>query len=412
MFPTVEFVKNETTFNILSVIYENILETYMTSSYERYKNEADVRFQKDIRANHLRKNVIDIRSKALRVKSYAKSFYEYKKLKEQNLQTYYENIQLMFHTEKSETMIENIWRLMSMFMTYRMPDNVGECVDRLNKIKTEFFPVGFSMKDCDRDMYMAWIRLYPEVAKLNNYISFSHPHDIMERDFGFISDMEKVIKRDQFVRFADDPLRYKSIGLIPPMSDEEILKALNKLNSTNFDTFKFTFNTYLNDDIVRVLFSNCPDGKFVPVYMKLFKFLDISDSLISVHMRALNIKLEPVDGVEKMFSEPLIAGLYDYGYIDSIDLIAKEFDKVNLAEVVVCAFEYRKQIGERWKSISKEVLYYATKLSKELTGKYKYRLMDIIDELGVKPKHVEQKVVEQPKKKIADDANQYDILAD
>ena len=82
----------------------------------------------------------------------------------------------------------------------------------------------------------------------------------------------------------------------------------------------------------------------------------------------------------------MIATLYVFGYVSTIDEIVKRFTVVNVAEVLKCIYENKKYFGkERWPKASKELLMNAKRLMKTLTGKYKYVLMNIVDELEPKP---------------------------
>lgn len=417
MLPRSQYTKSEDTFSIISLIFKNILETYLTATYERYKSEADVIFQKTIRANHLKRNVKTDESKYFRVKSYAKSFYEYKDLKQKTIGSYYEKIlqisSVYDMTETGNVLVDNIWKMFSMYFQYTYPNDVKDCTILHRGMLEDFFKNAhpdFTLVNCNKNIYLDWAKHYADMHKLYAYIA--SPDDIMKRDIAFIKDMEKIIRYGNYTSFQDNPNVYKAIGLVPLRTDDEILSALNKLSERNFETLKYTFNTYSNSDIVRVLFEHCQPEVFVNTYMKLFKFLEIDDSIIDIYIDLLNIKKPSEDGVEQMYSEPTIAGLYVHGYIESIDAIVMKFDKVNIPEVIMSIYRNKHLISETdYIDASKQLLFYARKYSKEITGKYKWCLMDIIDELS--PKQSKAQTQEKPaQKKQQEDENIYQLLSD
>ena len=130
MLPRGEFQRTPEAFSILSLIFKNLLETHITATYETYKTEADVRFQKDIRSNHLKKNVRTDESKLFRVKSYAKSFGEYKTLKTKTITDCYEKIVRIsaIHDMSSDTdiTVQNIWKMFSLYLQFKLPPTLKE----------------------------------------------------------------------------------------------------------------------------------------------------------------------------------------------------------------------------------------------------------------------------------------------
>lgn len=421
MLPTISFQKSKESFNIISIIYNNLLETYLTSSYERYKSEANVQFQKSIRSNHIKKNERSILSNMYRVMSYGVSFGQYKKIKAECLKKYYENIQnicSLHDVSRLSTLMNNIWAMFSLNIGYKYPSDNAKCIEKYNTLRNEFFTKhsGFSVESCQPATYDEWLQIYSELRTLYLRTIFND-NQIMERDFAFIQDMEKAIKYSVYTKFTDDPMCYKRIGLLPPKTDNEIISAINKLNTTNFETYKYTFNIYSDDDIVRHIFEMHPTKKFVPVYMKLFEFLKIDEKIVEHYLQELNIKAEPEDGVEVMKSEALIAGLYAAEYIHKIEEIIELFDKVSIPEVLLCIKEFKTMIPpSRWVSTSKELLKYAKEYYAKIEGMYKWRLMDIIEELDTKPKVVINNTSSstETKRKIEplEGANEYDLLAD
>lgn len=396
MLPTVEYVKNVETFTVLSTIYKNIVETYITKSYEKFKNEADFFFNKDMRSNHLRKNVQTYDSKELRVKSYHKSFNAYGNLKAKLLNTYYEHIIAL--GEKSP---EAVWKLISLYLTYPVPEVATICMGTATSIKNGFFKErpNFKPETCDAITYNLWIdEIYPKLMRLK---STAYKTDIMERDFMFISTMQKCIQHYRYVPYENNQRVYKMLGLVTAGGDKEILSFLNRITEVNFETIKHAFDAYPNEDIVRIAFENCPSVTYTILYAKLFKYLDVDDNIINEYLPLLNVKLRPEEeGVERIDTEPMIATLYTFGYIATIDEIGKRLTAVNMAEVLMRINDNKKYFGkERWVKTSKELIVNAKRLMKTLTGKYKYVLMNIIDELEAKPEKPADDTSEKPDEK-------------
>ena len=120
MLPTIEYIKSPESFSVLSIIYNNLLENLISKKYSKFKDEANVKFTKDLKNNHLRFNVKNEDSKELRVKSYNKSFGQYNDLKRDMLNTYYEQI-----VNINDLTCDNIWNLMSYYLTYEVKEDIA-----------------------------------------------------------------------------------------------------------------------------------------------------------------------------------------------------------------------------------------------------------------------------------------------
>ena len=414
MLPRVKFNKNLESFGVLSEIYKNILETLVTNSYGRYKKEADVVFQKGLRSKQLKKNEMTEESKEIRVKSYKKSFGEYEDSKSNIIATYYNNIVTTagMHdiSNMNDVIVQNIWKMFSLYFDLDPKLDADYCIKSKTKIKEEFFRKRypkFTLDSCTEQIYNDWLMIYPDIQKYNAIIAYPEPDSYMDRDYCYIKAMRQSIYYGKFARFTDQPTVYKSLGLIPLKTDDEIFASLKRLSEINYEVQKYTFNMYPNEDIVRILFTYCKEKNTVNVYMKLLQYLEVDDTIINKYIDLLNVKHESVDNVETMYSEYTIAALYVYGFIDSMDYIVKKFTKVSIPEVITSIYDNKKLFEyERWETVAKELLYYANKYYKELQGKFKWRMLDIIEALTPK-----QKVhVSNEKKEEKEESNRYAAL--
>lgn len=415
MLPRVQFNKTLESFGILSEIYKNILETLVTNTYSQYKHEADIIFQKGIRSKQLKKNVQTEESKFLRVKSYKRSFSEYGDSKSNIISTYYNNIATIagMHdiTNLNDVIVQNIWKMFSLYFDFDPKLDAEYCINMKGKLKDEFFKhkyPKFKLDSCTEQMYNDWLSMYPNIQKYNAVIAYPEPENYMERDNCYIKAMREAIYYGKFAKFTDQPTVYKKLGLIPISTDDEVFAALTKLTEVNFEVQKYTFNMYLNDDIVRILFMYCRPEMFINTYMKLLQYLSVDDITINKYIDLLNVKKKSIDGVEQMYSEYTIAALYVFGFIDSMDYIVKKFNKVSIPEVISTIYKNKNLFElERWETVSKELSYYANKYYKELTGKFKWRMLDIAEEIDSKKKPAPRNNKVEEK----EESNKYSILA-
>ena len=373
-------VQDDTSFSILISIYENFLNTYISATYERYKNEADTKFNADLRRNHLKKMVESEQSKRLRVSSYVRSFGEYKTYKANILRNHYERLMLLITQPAASSEKALMWKMLCNLSYITSPETDAGIV---NELTTKFFNEAhpnFVTKDCTKEVYDDWVLNY--LPDINRHLT-SSTSNIMQNDFGYIQRMTIAIENATYKSFREAPKMYKLIGLVSRNVDAEILSALNRISAPNFEIMKYVLDAYLAEDVVRVLFMNPPSSTYADVCVRLLKYLEVEQELCQKYFSLLNVEPKKQDGVECHNVEPLIAALFIYGYIDTIGILATTFTKVCLPEVLMCIYKNKSNIPpDRQARTNRDLLNRAIKLKDTLTGKYKYALMDIIDELA------------------------------
>lgn len=395
MFPDVGciFERNDESFSVLVSIYENFLNTYISATYEQYKNEADAKFNNDMRRNHLKKMIESEQSRRLRVNSYVKCFGEYKTYKANILQNHYERLMVLYTSSNTGREKELIWKMLCNLSYITSP---SEDVPIANALKTKFFEEAhpnFVTKDCTEEVYNDWILNY--LPDINRHSSTSSTSNVMQNDFAYIRKMTTAIEYAVYKPFREAPRTYKMIGLVSRNVDAEILVALNKISDANFEVMKYVLDAYIAEDVVKVLFTHPPSSTYADVSVRLLKYLDIDQELCQKYFSLLNVAPTIVDGVECHEVEPLITSLFIHGYIDTIGILVTTFTNTCIPEVLLRIYKNKSNISpNRVERVNKDILNRAIKLKDTLTGKYKYALMDIIDELA--PSAPEPKIVSEP----------------
>ena len=136
MIPTFDIEHNKNTFDIISEIYKNCLESEISRLYDVYTTESNVLFSKDLKRNNLKMNKRSAQTQSLRIKAYRNAYRKYGEFKQSKIKEMYEDV-----LANATINTPNVWKLFTLNLQEHTVDDIDpmKCSEKILEIKNKYF---------------------------------------------------------------------------------------------------------------------------------------------------------------------------------------------------------------------------------------------------------------------------------
>lgn len=415
MIPTFDIEHNQNTFDILSEIYKNCLESEISRLYDVYTKESNVLFSKDLKRNNLKMNKRSAQTQSLRIKAYRNAYRKYGEFKQSRIKRMYEDVLAVANIDTP-----NIWKLFTLNLQEHIVDDVDpmKCSEKILEIKNKYFEEHqnfeedgkkiFSVSNATEKDYNDWLLVHPTLSTIyqNSIIklipittsSKNTLMEIIDRDSHIANSIVNTITNATYVPFDKNPRVYRMLELFTQIEDRDIRSWLNKVAAKTYQECLLKLREYNTSTILNFVITHPSDNiTYTLLCVKILRDLGIPNEEIELNIEQINQKTNLEYSIGNDFNA-LTAALYIYDYIPGLDFVLNEMNNIDIVKMVLYAYNnisIASHPSEKIKELYEMAEHLRNSTTIKITPREKMLLLDIVDEYK-SPKPAASKTPQKP----------------
>lgn len=400
MIPTFDIEHNKNTFDILSEIYKNCLESEISRLYDVYTKESNVLFSKDLKRNNLKMNKRSAQTQSLRIKAYRNAYRKYSEFKQSKIKHMYEDVLAIATIDTP-----NVWKLFTLNLQESIVDGIDpmKCSEKILDLRRKYFDEHqnseendekiFSVSNTTEKDYNDWILLYPTLSTIyqNSIIklipitssSKSSLMEIIDRDSHVANSIVNTIINGKYIPFDKNPRLYRILELFTQTDDKNIRSWINKITTKTYKDCLLKLREYDTNTILNYIITNPNDNiTYTSLYVKALRDLGIPNEEIEQRIEQINQKTSMEYSIGNDFNA-LVAALYIYDYIPGLNFVLNEMNNIDIVKMVLYAYEHVAEAQhpkEKIKELYDMAMYIRNSKTIKISSRERMLLLDIIDE--------------------------------
>ena len=399
MIPTFDIEHNKNTFDIISEIYKNCLESEISRLYDVYTTESNVLFSKDLKRNNLKISKRSAQTQSLRIKAYRNAYRKYGEFKQTKIKQMYEDVLAIANVDTP-----NAWKLFTLNLQEHIVDNIDpiKCSEKILEIKNKYFEDHqndeedgkkfFNVSKATEKDYTDWILLWPTLSTIyqNSIVklipitasSKNALMEIIDRDSHVANSIVNTIVNKEYAPFDKNSRLYRTLGLFTQIDDRDICVLINKITSKTYNHCLLKLREYNTNTILEYIITNPNDNiSYTLLYVKALRDLGVQNEEIEQRIEQVNKKTSLEYSIGNDF-DALAAALYIYDYLPGLDFVLNEMNNINIVKMLLYVFEHVNEAThpkEKMKDLYDMAIYLRSSKAAEISTREKILLLDITD---------------------------------